>query len=244
MEDERPHDERTRTLLRKQEEFTAFIVHDLRNPLASILANVAFLSDVLADSPRAAPDVGQALTDLRVASCEMARILADVRDLGRGDAGALVVQLRQVDLPVVIDEARSRLADRLAEMRQGLEIHVAAELPRISADGELLRRLVENLLDNAIRFSPAASQLGVTITVPDPSTVLLTVSDEASPIPEAERVDVFDAYVRSASGSMRGKGLGLAFCRLAAEAHGGRIRVEPRGARGNLFSVVLPVRGA
>jgi signal transduction histidine kinase len=128
----------------------------------------------------------------------------------------------------------------------GQEIHVAVgpALPPLHADPELLRRVLQNLVDNALRHSPHGNTVGIEADASD-GVVVFRVRDRGPGVPAALRDRIFDKYVRIArsqgEGGAPGKGLGLAFCRMAVEAHGGRIWVEDNQPHGSVFVVRIPI---
>jgi two-component system sensor histidine kinase/response regulator len=114
----------------------------------------------------------------------------------------------------------------------------------VRVDVELVRRIVENLIDNCLKYTPRGTAVTVSIDRSE-TRVLLRVKDQGAGIPSDQRVRVFEKYVRIDEGTPAGmrssRGLGLAFCKLATEAHGGRIWVEENLPRGTVFVVELPV---
>jgi K+-sensing histidine kinase KdpD len=132
----------------------------------------------------------------------------------------------------------------LAQSRgQQLTSAVQPGLPTLHADRELLRRVLQNLLDNAIRHSPPGTSIGIEAQNSNGS-IAFRVRDQGSGIPPDLRSRIFDKYVRVASAhgtdDSFGKGLGLAFCRIAVHAHAGRISIEDNQPQGSVFVVQIP----
>jgi signal transduction histidine kinase len=125
-----------------------------------------------------------------------------------------------------------------------LRNEVPAGLPLVSADQGKLLRVLTNLIDNAVKFTPGGGQIGVTAWLADQGTVQVQVSDTGPGIPEEFRAKVFDRFIRvpGQSGRRKGSGLGLMYCRLAIESHGGRIWFEPRPDGGSVFNFTLPLQ--
>ena len=136
-----------------------------------------------------------------------------------------------------------RQAQPLADQKGiALLLEVAETLPHVQADIDLTSRVVANLLDNAIKFTPLDGQITVTAE-PGGEEIVVCVTDSGPGISADERVYIFEKYAQSDQGP-RGKGsvgLGLAFCKLAVEAQGGRIWVESEPDRGSQFKFALPV---
>ena len=114
---------------------------------------------------------------------------------------------------------------------------------RVDADRELLSRVLQNLIDNAVRHGGVGATVGVSAHAGD-ETIEIRVSDEGTGVPAAMRESIFDKYARvegpTEARHATGRGLGLAFCRLAVEAHGGRITVSDNVPRGSVFTLALP----
>jgi two-component system sensor histidine kinase KdpD len=119
----------------------------------------------------------------------------------------------------------------------------AARLPQLLVDGDMIRRVLINLLENAIKFSKAGSQIDIG-TRREGSAVEFWVQDEGPGIPAAEQQRIFEKFTRLAEGPQRpgGLGIGLAFCQLAVRAHGGVIHVESHEGGGSRFMFALPVK--
>jgi len=129
----------------------------------------------------------------------------------------------------------------------GIHLHndVPNDLPKIRADNGKLRRVLTNLLDNALKFTPENGQVSISAELSLSGTITVHVSDTGPGIPEEYREKIFDRFsqVPGQSGRRRGSGLGLTFCKLAVEAHGGHIWVEPRPGGGSTFTLTLPTGG-
>lgn len=217
------------------------LVHDLRNPLSVMAMTARFVKERAVD-----PAVAGAVDEL-LASAQVAELMvADVLDLAQAEAAELKVQVRPFDVRVSVARLITRL-QYLAQYRgQSLQLIDRLTFPEVEADELLVERVLRNLLENGFKYGPANRPLRVVLAeVGD--QVELRVEDEGLPIPAPVRTRIFDEYFRlGATPQARpGHGLGLAFCRLAVEAHGGRIWVEERDpAGGNAFCVRLPRRRA
>ena len=225
---------------RQKEDTITYIVHDLQNPLASVLANTEFLigQDALT------PDLRDATYDILEASRAMQRMVQNLLDISRSEDGALMPNPVAVDLVDVVEAVRVEMGYRLAEKKLTLDASFELAGAKVFVDADLLRRLVENLLDNAFKYSPASGQVEFRARLDNENFVEFKVIDHGPGIPEDARETVFEKYVRldrEASRSRRaGRGLGLAFCRLAVDVHGGRIWVEQAEPTGAAFCVRLP----
>ncbi|HEX4457118.1 MAG TPA: ATP-binding protein, partial [Polyangia bacterium] len=168
------------------------------------------------------------------------RLLANLLDITRSEAGRLVLRrarlpLREVVAPVV--ERYQRLASA-RNITMAIEIDDALE---VDIDADLLMRVIENILDNSLRFTPVDGRIVAAAASTTDGAVAFTIGNSGPPIPVAARERIFDKYAQGDSNLRRANiGLGLYFCRLVAEAHGGRIRVDETAALPTVFVLGLP----
>ena len=140
----------------------------------------------------------------------------------------------------MLEEAAEAVRAAVQGKRQQLTLEVPEALPTVLADGDMLRRVLINLLENASKFTPPQGSLTAGARAEN-GRLVMWVDDTGPGIPEEAREVVFQKFSRlQATGSPKGMGLGLAFCRLAVEAHGGRIWVEDRPVAGSRFIFYLP----
>lgn len=218
----------------QKEQLTAFLVHDLKNPVngldlhAQLLQRDKTLSESAKNSVRA----------IRQEAARLAQLISNMLDISKGEAGELTVRKAECALRELVSSVLSEFGVR-AEGKQ-LTLMPRVETDRVMADPALLRRVLENLLDNAIRHAPAESVVSLVARKLD-DVVELRIADHGSGIPAPLRELVFDRFVQASGEDDRqsGYGLGLAFCKLAVQAHGGTIAVED-GAPGAVFCVRLP----
>ncbi len=230
---------------RQKDELTALIVHDLKNPLSSILSNTQFVLG------RGVPagDLRDSLDDVVRASQSMVRLVMNLLDISRSEDGALVPHVSEFDVPALLAEVCSEMDRRIEDKDQRLSLTLHPGVGSIRGDRDLLRRTLENLIDNAYKYGPRAATVWLEVA---PSTmddgaepaVEIRVRDEGDGIPEAYRQIVFEKYGRAATGAREGRtshGLGLVFCRRAVGVHGGAIWIEGPDGRGACFCLRLPV---
>ena len=223
------------TAQQQREGLTSLVIHDLKSPLSTILFNAEALVDTCTGED------GEAARQIVAASLSMSRMVMNLLDISRSEDGALVPNMGDVDLAALArDLGRSH---PMRETRHPLEIESAKV--HIEADADLLRRLLENLIDNAKKYSPENSSIRLEIALAEPGWVELRVRDQGAGIPLELREKIFEKYARleadAAEHAASSRGLGLTFCRLAAEAHGGAIRVDDNLPHGSCFHVRLPV---
>lgn len=238
--------ERLEELLRLREELADMIIHDLHNPLTVIGSGLQLLERV--PFPEADADyVSSVMETMQRSTRRMERLVETLMDIASLEEGHMPLRRRPVDLRALVEET---LAEErpLAEHREvGLAAHLAAELPVVEVDDDVLQRVLINLLDNALKFTPGGGRVWVEAGPGrGGEEVRLAVVDTGPGIAPEERERIFEKFtqVEGQTVSQRGSGLGLTFCRMAVEAHGGRIWVEdgPEGV-GSQFVLMLPVEG-
>ncbi|HYP75339.1 MAG TPA: DUF4118 domain-containing protein [Polyangiaceae bacterium] len=212
------------------------VSHDLRTPLAVVTGAA---SSLLEDAIDAATRRELTETILQEAQ-HLNRLLTNLLDMTRLEAGAVRVSKEWQPLEEVIGAALNRVEDRLA----GREVltDLAPDLPLVPLDAVLVQQLLVNLLENALKYTPSDSPVEIRVRA-QTAGVEIVVADRGPGIPSGEQQRVFDKFYRIGGDRGGGAGLGLAICRGIAMAHGGRIFVASRAGGGAEFHVELPVEG-
>jgi len=225
-----------------QQNLVSMVVHDLKNPLNVILISIDLLAsefgEVLNKEQR---DI---LSSANMASQQMLRLISNLLELERLEDGKVPVHLELLDLAQVLKLTVGQA--QLLANRKGitLDFSAADTLPPVPVDVGLTSRVVANLLDNAIKFTPLNGKIEVAIEVKEDKAVV-SVTDNGLGVPPDQRERIFEKFAQVDQGPRRGKssvGLGLAFCKLAVEAQGGRIWVESAPGKGSQFKFTLPMR--
>ncbi len=216
----------------------SMIVHDLRSPLGNMVSALEILRNAL---PPGDEMVASLLTIASRSGARLSRLVDSLLDLRRLEVGELGVNRLPVDLGALFVEAVEQVEPAATGKNLTLRTLVAPDLPPAGADADLIRRVVINLLDNAIKYTPAAGviTLGVRRTG---AALTVSVRDTGPGVPEGDHERIFDKFMRvQREAAPKGLGLGLAFCKLAVEAHGGRIWVDSGRGPGATFSFTLPL---
>lgn len=223
---------------RERRDMIEHVVHDMKNPLAAIKGNVQFLRGLQQDA-----DGKDAAEDSVDAAESLHRMLLNILDIIRAEQGTLQLRPEEFQIDQLLEAVVRQFSRRILEKQIRLERDVQLDQPTLHWDPHMLSRILENLVDNALKYSPPGTRVGVGVTL-EHGEVQLDVRDEGPGIPAETRERVFDKYVRldrdTAIEARISRGLGLAFCRQAVEAHGGRIWVEDNSPRGARFRVRLP----
>jgi signal transduction histidine kinase len=175
------------------------------------------------------------------AAGRLSRLVDSLLDLRRLEAGELGLQRLPVALEALLMEAVEQVQPMAASKNLHLRTVLALDLPPAAADADLLRRVVVNLLDNAIKYTPQGGSITVS-TKRSGNTITVSVRDTGPGVPEGEQERIFNKFTRvQREAAPKGLGLGLAFCKLAIEAHGGRIWVDSERGGGATFFFTLPL---
>ncbi|MDP1913345.1 response regulator [Brevundimonas sp.] len=208
------------------------IVHDLKNPLASIKANLEYARHQVSG------DVRAALEDSRYAAAQLQAMLLDFLDVGRAEDGRLPCKLRPGDLAPHVAAVADGMRAIVEGTGAGLEVRIASGLPVVDFDPSLVSRVVQNLLTNAARFARKLVEVEVRI---ENRVAVVSVANDGPRIPDDVRPQLFEKYGQlNASQGSANRGLGLYLCRLVADRHGGSIVAVDRDV-GACFELRLPL---
>jgi len=232
--------ERLRTLEEARQILANAIIHDLKSPLAALMGSAQYLlhRDDVRDETR------EVLGEMLASSNSAHRIVLNLLDVARMEEAELHAQRRPVRLGEMVETARATglLTARMTE--HTIVVDDADSDREVSVDPGLITRVIENLLDNSLKYAPRGTPIRVIARAGEGQGCSLRVEDQGRGVPVAHRERIFERYVRLdrdlQSHGRTSRGLGLAFCRLAVEAHGGRIWVEDNTPEGAAFCAVVP----
>ena len=216
----------------------SMIYHDLRSPLANIVSSLDVLETML---PLENEPALKSLLNIAVRSTErIQRLTNSLLDMRRLEAGQPLSNPQITATETLIQDSVDAVRSTAETKNQTVTIDLPQSIPPVLADGDMIRRVLINLLENAVKYSPQGSQITIG-TQPHGEMVQIWVKDTGPGIPPAEHERIFDKFSRLHNGEkVRGFGLGLAYCRLAVEAHGGSIWVESQVGQGATFRFTLP----
>ncbi|MCP4360983.1 MAG: GAF domain-containing protein [Chloroflexi bacterium] len=234
-------------LAERREDLTRMIVHDLRNPLTTISSAVQIALNRLPTDGRSNNEVNSLLQDAHTGSLDLLDMVDSLMDINRMEAGQSIVDADAMRLPPLVAKVGRRLQPLLDHKQITLTIEAAPDLPPVWADEELVRRILVNLLDNGLKFTPANGRITI-LMQPEPADashepgVRCIIQDSGPGIPLDFHDQLFDRYMRTNIGGapVRGAGLGLTFCKMALEGQNGRIWANDAPDQGTQFIFTLP----
>ena len=214
------------------------VVHDLRNPLSALLGNIDLLREELGAG--ASPAAREGLDDCAALATRALSLVACILDVEELEKGDLQVERTPVDLGDLVASAVARNAPSIRVRALSVDLRIPDGM-QASLDGDLFERVLEHLLDNGVRYARRGGRVEVSASK-DGGTLEIAVGNDGPPVPASEREAIFGRHYRAeARRAQVHRGLGLYFCRLAIEAHGGTIAVEERPPLGAVFVARIPV---
>ncbi|MBI5200437.1 MAG: HAMP domain-containing histidine kinase, partial [Elusimicrobia bacterium] len=225
-------------------DFVAQVTHDLRSPLSGILAQADILSGGY--KGKLTEDQLECLRLLDRSGRDLAALVDNILDVTRLEAGETKLEPAPLDIRDAIEPMLDGFKARAEKLGVGLEAHIQPELSLVMADPEALRRVLENLLSNALKFTPKDGHVSVSARRDTPRECVVTVSDSGPGIPDFRMAQLFKKFsqipeTQSLSRGHAGSGLGLAICRKLVERMGGRIWAESEPGKGARFRFTLPL---
>lgn len=228
-------------LERLREDMLHMLVHDLRTPLTSMRLGLDLIGMVVGKDP----EVRELLGTTRQSTGQLLEQVNTILDVSKLEAGRLDLERSPCDLGQLIPETLQRLAPLAVQNQHQLGCDIPDATPVILADVPLLRRVIENLVGNALKFTPHGGMVLVGVSPSSAHTLELWVRDSGPGIPTDQHARIFEKYGQVRSANQRaGTGLGLTFCKLVVEAHGGQIGVRNAPGGGSVFWLTLPAQSA
>jgi signal transduction histidine kinase len=223
--------------LKSRDDLTHMIVHDLRSPLTIVTGYVDALQQMAGGklTPKEAKCIAEALRGAN----DMRDMITTLLDLSRLEAGEMPLRLKPHDVSEIARKAANRFGPVLG--KRTLRCDLPALPVMVNCDVDVIRRVLENLISNAIKFTKSDGMIRV-VAERDENEVTLSVVDDGAGIPPEKHERIFEKFGQTESGAAQqhSTGIGLTFCRLAVEAHGGTITVQSEVGKGSTFRVALP----
>ncbi len=225
---------------KSQREFVANVSHELKTPLTSVQGFAQAILDGTASTPEAQKQAAQVIFN---ESGRMHRMVLDLLDLARLDAGTLDLQRASVDIGALLNSISEKFAPQARDGNVDIRVE-APPLPAITGDGDRLAQVFTNLVDNALKFTPAGGSI-ILRAVQTVSGIQVEVADTGAGISPEALPHIFDRFYQAdlsrPGGRKHGAGLGLAIVKEIVAAHGGKISVHSEPGAGSTFTVSLPL---
>ncbi len=225
-----------------KQSFVSTMTHDLRNPLAAILGH----ADLLASGAKGPLTEKQAATleTIQRSGYQLSELINNILDVTQLEAGRMELAPRALEVRPEIAEVLELMQARADEYQVRLETHVLPELERVPADPQAFRRILVNLVSNALKFTPGGGTVAVLVHRGKPNEVVVTVADTGVGIPKERLGALFTKFsqvpeTRDKVRPSGGTGLGLAICKELVELHGGRVWAESEMFKGTAFHFTL-----
>ena len=231
------------SMQRFKESMTQMVVHDLKNPLAGIMGNIQLMQMQRSGTGR--DRLQELLARTLESGRQMTRMILNILEIGKLEEQKMPLKIEPVSIHEIVSDNLAETTSLVA--RDGIRVHnnIDQNLPSFEADRGLLDRIVANLLNNAFKHTPGGGHVRVEAAIED-GRIVLSISDTGEGIPTDLQPRIFEKFVGGEAENdgrmLRDSGLGLTFCRLAVERHGGRIWLQSRPGEGTTVFVTLPVR--
>jgi signal transduction histidine kinase len=229
---------------RSQRDFVANVSHELKTPLTSIQGFSQAILDGTADTPEARQQAAQVIF---TEASRMHRMVLDLLDLARLDAGSADLKMSGVDVRALLNGVVEKLLPIAAKAGVKLGVRFGDHLPTLLGDGDRLAQVFTNLVDNALKFTAPGGSITLR-AVHDRGEIQVAVDDTGKGMPQNVLAHIFDRFYQvddaRQGGEAHGAGLGLAIVHEIVEAHSGRISVRSTPGRGTAFIVHLPLKNA
>ena len=221
--------------LAMRDEVLAIVAHDLRSPLDAVLTSVAFLMDV----EHSEEERRRLLSVIRRSVSGMHRLIDDLLDVARIESGAFSVDPHAFDLGALVRDVTEQFRRQAVNAGLTLECHVDGDSITVTADRHRIAQLLQNLVGNALKFTPAGGRVTVAVARGDQGGVRCSVADTGAGIAPDDLSRLFERFWQARRHRRSGAGLGLAIARGIIQAHGAQLEVESELGAGSTFSFRL-----
>ncbi len=222
-----------------RDDLLSMIYHDLRSPLGNITSSLEVFDQML--EPESDPSMRAMLKIALRSTDRIQRLTNSLLDINRLEAGQPVGNRQPADAAALARDAVEAVLPTAENKRQQVSMTLPPDFPLILVDADMIRRVMTNLLENAVKYTPAGGKAEISGKYED-GWAYLWVQDSGPGIPASEHKRIFEKFTRlTGKDAPKGLGLGLAYCRLAVEGHGGRIWVESEPGEGSKFIFTVPL---
>lgn len=227
-------------LEQSRREFVANVSHELRTPLTTIKSYL----EALGDGAMEEPELGQKFVSVARNETErMIRLVTDLLQLSRLDSKQAIISRETTDVGDMLEEVADRFSFQLNQQSIKIDIKVEPDVPEIKLDRDRIDQVLDNLVSNAIKYTPEGGHIRIGARRTEPALLEITVQDDGIGIPKKDLNRIFERFYRvdkARSRSMGGTGLGLSIAREIVKAHGGTIQLESEYGHGTKVTFTLP----
>ncbi len=226
-----------------RDDLTAMLFHDLQSPLGNVIASLELLSYEIPPTAEGTP-LFEMLDIARRSSLRLQTLIRSILDINQLEVGHPVSERTRVDLHDLIDEVYESERPGFEQRRVRFAKEIPSDISPVFAEEDMIKRVLINLVSNALKYSSDEQTITIIAEhLDDEDMVLIVVNDQGIGIPDEYKISIFEKFERIDHGdpNSKGLGLGLAFCRLAVEAHGGKIWVEDSPDGGSSFRMTIPI---
>jgi len=225
---------------RVRDNLTHMIVHDLRNPITALMGGLDVLLMALSD--KMSDDEKRLLQNARHSNKILLSLVNEILDINKMEAGKFRLNLASTNIADLIIQNTETMQAAAELEGQRLEVGLTSTEILVNCDGPLIGRVIANLLTNAFKYTPEGGVITTTLET-TPEVITISVIDTGPGIPAEHQQRIFEKFAQVQGSQKRGTGLGLTFCKMVVEAHGGKIWVESELGKGSKFSFTLPIAG-
>lgn len=223
-----------------RKDLQTMLFHDLQSPLGNVISSLELLTYELPKD--SSPALLEMVEIAMRSSSRLQTLIRSLLDINQLEAGHPITEQNQFKVETLVEDAWEIVRPGYEKRKMPLCRVVPPDLPDVYVQADMIRRVLVNLLENAIKYSPDSAQITLEIGPYDTNNLLISVADQGEGVPEALRTAVFQKFRRIKTDTYsKGLGLGLAFCRLAIEGHGGKIWVDDAPGGGARFNFTLPI---
>jgi PAS domain S-box-containing protein len=220
------------------------LVHDLRSPLSSTISALDVIHDAFTNGDPAGI-IDPSIQIAQRSSRRMLTMVESILEITRMESGMIELTLSDVDFNDLVERSSAEFVALAREYEVAITITPTLDLPRVRMDKNMIHRVLNNLIDNGLKYSPQNGEVSISTAIKNQQVLEVQIRDNGPGIPEEYKQRIFERFVQipGSSSRKRGSGLGLTYCRLAVEAHGGEIWVADVSGGGSLFTFTLPLTG-
>ena len=232
-------------LAQARDSLSQMIVHDLRSPLTAVTTSLALLNSISSRDDKLKPIIEKTTSASQQAIQKVLSRINSLLDVSKMESGEIEINTAPAELTTIVDNVLIELSPLAHDLNITLKNKIPDTLPLLFIDSDKIERVLQNLVDNALKYSPRDSEVILQASL-DPTSlskhVRIDIIDMGPGIPDNYKTSIFNRYAQIEGRDIvrGGVGLGLTFCRMVTEAHGGKIWIEDNEEQGSIFALTLP----